>query len=155
MNNGITRHEVTLNSKKSRDDPHKDARKRCNEDPNKESRLIPYPDVGPPVPRTEASLTQKLAKKKPKSKQSKKSFYGLYEVLGPGSSVIKSNDHTSIIKEPGRREVTIRTSDLAKFATKAEKQTDLKCYAKRRPKVPMGKNRRFKKSTSEGWEEKN
>ena len=42
-----------------------------------------------------------------------------------------------MINEPGKREVTIRNSDLAKFGTKAEKQkTDLKYYAERRPKAP-------------------
>ena len=42
-----------------------------------------------------------------------------------------------MIKEPGRREVTIRNSDLAKF--KAEKQSELKYYAERRPKAPTEK----------------
>ena len=60
-------------------------------------------------------------------------------MLAPGSSVTKSNDYTSIIKEPGKRVVTFRNSDLAKFGTKAQKQTDLKCYAERRPKLPTGK----------------
>ena len=69
----------------------KDADRRCKEDPNKESRLIPHPDVGQAVPRTEVSLTLKLAKK------------------------------------------------LAKFGTKAERQTDLRNYADRRTKVRTGK----------------
>ena len=64
---------------------------------------------------------------------------GLYEVLAPGSSVIKSNEHTSIIVETGKKEVTIRNSDLAKLGTKAERQSDLKCYANWRPKVPTDK----------------
>ena len=53
---------------------------------------------------------------------------------------MNSIEHTSIIKEPGRREVTIRNSDLAKFVTVSERETDLKCYADRRPKMPTGKN---------------
>ena len=61
------------------------------------------------------------------------------EVLAPGSSVVKTDAYTSVIKEPGKREVTIRNSDLAKFGTKAERQTDLQIYANRRPKVPSGK----------------
>ena len=60
---------------------------------------------------------------KPKSKQSKKSLDESHEVLAPGSSVIKSIEHSSIIEEPGRREVAVRNSDLAKFSTKAERQT--------------------------------
>ena len=124
--------------KKSRDQLSKDVRKRCNEDPDKEPRIIPHPDFGLLVTRTEASLTLKLAKKKPKSKRSKKIKDGLYKVLAPGSSVIKSNELTSIKREPGRREVTVRISDLAKFGKKAE-QTDFKCYTERRPKPPTGK----------------
>ena len=112
---------------------------RSNADLDKEARLIPHPDVGLAVTRTEASLTVKIAKKKPKSKRSKKSLDGLYEVLAPGSSVIKADAYTSIIKEPGKREVTIRNFDLAKFGTKAERQTDLQNNANRRPKIPSGK----------------
>ena len=59
--------------------------------------------------------------------------------MAPGSSVVKTNAYTSVIKEPGKREVTIRNSDLAKFRTKAERQTELQIYAIRRPKVPSGK----------------
>ena len=96
-------------------------------------------DVGLPVPRTETSLSVKLSKKKPITKRSKESLDGLYEVLAPGSSVVKTDSYTSIIKEPGKREVTIRNSDLAKFGTKAQRQTDLQILANRRPKVPSGK----------------
>ena len=91
------------------------------------------------MPRTETSLSVKLAKKEPKTKRSKKSFDGLYEILAPGSSVDKTDAYTSVIKEPGKWEVTIRNSDLAKFGTEAERQRDLQIYANRRPKVPSGK----------------
>ena len=70
----------------------KDATKRRNEDPNKESRVIPHPDVGQSVPGTEASLEVKLAKR------SKKSLDGLYDVLAPGSSVVKTNTFTQSLK---------------------------------------------------------
>ena len=83
-----TRSDVDF--EKQRDKISKDARKRCNEDPDKESRTISHPDVGLLLPSTEESLTLKLAKKT-KSKRSKKSLDELYEVLAPGSSVIKSN----------------------------------------------------------------
>ena len=112
----------------------KEAMKRQKEDPNKESRLISNPDVGQSIPRTESSLEVKLAKKRPRTKRS--------NVLAPGSSVIKTNENTSVIKEPGKREVTIRNSDLAKFGTKAERNTDLQVYANRRPKLPTSKQRR-------------
>ena len=58
----------------------KEAMKRQKEDPNKESRLISHPDVGQSIPRTEASLEVKLAKKRPRTKRSKKSLDGLYDV---------------------------------------------------------------------------
>ena len=56
-----------------------------------------------------------------------------------GLSVTESNDHSSIIKKPGKTEVNIRKLDLANFGTKAEIQTDLKHYAERRPKIPTVK----------------
>ena len=80
----------------------KDAARRKNADPEKESRIIPDLDVGLAVPRTETSLSVKLAMKKPKTKKSKKSPDGLYEALAPGSSVVKTDAYTSIIKEPGK-----------------------------------------------------
>ena len=101
--------------------------------------MIPHPDVGQSVPRTEASLEVKLAKKRPRTKPSKKSLDGLYDVLAPGSSVVETDTFTSVIIEPGKRDVTIRNSDLAKFDTKAERQTELQVYANRRPKTPTRK----------------
>ena len=68
-----------------------------------------------------------------------KNLDGLYEVLAPGSSVVKTDTFTSVIKEPGKRDVTIRNSDLAKFGTKPERQTELQLYANRRPKTPTAK----------------
>ena len=134
-NEGRSDIEIEMN----KDRLSKDATKRRNEDPNKESRVIPHPDVGQSVPRREASLDVKLAKKRPRTKRSKKSLDGLYDVLAPASSVIKANTFTSVIKEPGKRDVTIRNSNLAKFGTKAERGTELQVYANRRPKIPMGK----------------
>ena len=90
------------------------------------------------MPRTEASLEIKLAKKRPRTKRSKKSLDGLYDVLAPGSSVVKTDKFTSVIKETGKRDVTIRNSDLAKFGTKAERQTELQLYSNQRPKTLMG-----------------
>ena len=60
-------------------------------------------------------------------------------MLAPGSSVVKTDTFTSVIKEPGKRDVTIRNSDLAKFGTKTERQTELQIYANRRPKIPARK----------------
>ena len=41
---------------------------------------------------------------------------------------------TSVIKEPNRQEVRVRNSDIAKFGTRAERDTDLTQYIERRPK---------------------
>ena len=46
----------------------KDAVKWKNEDPDKEPRVISHPEVGLPVPRTQASPTVKLAKNRPRTK---------------------------------------------------------------------------------------
>ena len=75
---------------KQQDKISRDVRKRFNKDPDKEPRTMSNPIVGLPLPRTEASLTLKLAKKKPKSKRSQKSLDGLYVLMAPGSSVIKT-----------------------------------------------------------------
>ena len=123
----------------NRDKLNKDAAKRRNEDPKRESRVIPHPEVGLAVPRTEASLAVKLDKKKQRTKSSKKSLDRLYEVLAPSTSVVKTDTYISVIKEPGKRDVRIRNSDFAKLGTKAERQTELQLYANRRPKAPTGK----------------
>ena len=93
----------------NRDRLSRDAVKRSNADPDKESRVIPHPDVGLAVPRSEASLTVKLAKKKPKSKRSKKSLDDLYEVLAPRSLVIKTDVFKPITKEPGNVKSPLET----------------------------------------------
>ena len=123
----------------NRDKLSKDAARRRNADPKKECKMISHPEVGLPVPRTETSLAVKLAKMKPKTKRSKKSLDGLYQFLAPSSSMVKTDTYTSVIKETGKRDVTIRNSDLAKFGTKAERQTELQMYAKRTPKIHSGK----------------
>ena len=127
--------EFDLNKEKL----NKDAVKQKNEDPDKEPRVISHPEVGLPVLQTEASLTVKLAKTRPRTKRSRKSLDGLYDLLAPRSSVVKSDKYNSVIKEPGKRDVTIRNSDLAKFGRKAERQTELQMYANRRHKTPTGK----------------
>ena len=57
---------------------------------------------------------------------------GLYEVLAPGSTILKVSPLTSTIKEPGKQIVTVRNSDIAKFGTAQERQTSLKVYTDRR-----------------------
>ena len=60
-------------------------------------------------------------------------------MLAPGSLVVKTDTFTSVIKEPEKRDMTIRNFDLAKFDTKAERQTEYQLYANCRQKTPTGK----------------
>ena len=73
----------------------------------------------------------KLARKV--SKRSKRDLRGLWETLAPGSTLVKTSDTTTVIKEPGVPEVSVRNSDIAKFGTRAERNTELWQYAQRRP----------------------
>ena len=50
-----------------------------------------------------------------------------------GSTVGKVKPTTSVIKEPNRQEVRVRNSDIAKFGTKAEHDSDHGQYIERRP----------------------
>ena len=110
-----------------------DAGSRYRDSDNKESRFITHPKLKDPIPRTEKSLSVKLARKLPNKKRGKRQLAGLYQVLKPGSLVTKSSPTTIIINEPGRSPVKVRDSDLAKFGTKEEKSTNLWMYAQRRP----------------------
>ena len=67
--NWDTKARSDIELEQNKDKLSKDAVRRSNADPDKESRVIHHPDVGLAVPRTEASLTVKLANKVPKSKR--------------------------------------------------------------------------------------
>ena len=56
----------------------------------------------------------------------------MYEVLAPGSTVQKTDQNTSVIREPGKVEVTFRNSDIAKFGTRDERKTQLIEFVNRR-----------------------
>ena len=98
-----------------------DAGPRYRDSNDKESRFITHPKLTDTIPRTEKSLSVKLARKLPNKKKAKRQLAGLYEVLKPRSFVTKSSPTTTIINEPGRSPVKVRDSDLAKFGTKAER----------------------------------
>ena len=91
-----------------------EANKTTKTEPNKESQIITHPEIELSKQRTETSLTLKLAQKKIEKHELEEKFDRLYDVLAPGSSVIKTDDYTSIIKGPRIREVTICNSDLTK-----------------------------------------
>ena len=114
---------------------------RCyNGDHNKSiPRFIVHPKLNNPIPRTEQSLDLKLARKV--TKRSKRDLRRLWETLAPGSTVVRTSD-TTTVKEPGLTEVCVRNSDIDKFGTRAERNTDLWECAKRRPL-------RYEKTTEE------
>ena len=71
----------------------------------------------------------------------------------------KISPTTSVIKEPYKPEVRVRNSDIAKFGTRAERETDLAQYIERRPKkinektleqkIQQHKRDLFRKNTGE------
>ena len=108
-----------------------DAGRRYNGDKNKSvSRFILHPKLSNPIPCTERSLGLKMARKV--SKRSKWDLRGLLETLAPGSTVVRTSPTTTTIKEPGVPLVNVRNSDIAKFGTRAELNTELWQYANRR-----------------------
>ena len=66
------------------------------------------------------------------TKRPKRDLRGLWETLAPGSTVVRTSNTTTVIKEPGVPEVSVRNSSIAKFGIRAERNTDLWEYAKRR-----------------------
>ena len=109
-----------------------DAGRRYNGEHNKSvSRFIMHPKLNNPIPWSEKSLDLRLARNV--TKRLKRDLRGLWETLAPGSTVVRTSDTTTVIKEPGIPEVRVRNSDIAKFSTRAERHTDIWQYAKRRP----------------------
>ena len=101
-----------------------DAGRRYNGEHNKSvSRFNMHPKLNNPIPRSEKSLDLKLAQKV--TKRSKRDLRGLWETLAPGSTVVRTSDTTTAIKEPAVPEVRVRNSDIAKFGTRAERHTDI------------------------------
>ena len=99
-----------------------------------EDRFITPEVVYRAIPCSERSVQVKLARKIHENQRQKKNLDGLYEVLAPGSTVCKISPTTSVIKEPYKPEVRVRNSDIAKFGTRAERETELAQYIERRPK---------------------
>ena len=111
------------------------ARKEKQKVKDGEQQLIKSEGVSRPFPFSERTFQVKFARKIHESQGQKKNLDGLYEVLAPGSTVCKVNPTTSVIKEPNRQEVRVPNSDIAKFGTKAERDTKLKHNIERRPKT--------------------
>ena len=92
-----------------------DAGSRYNGDTNKSvSTFFMHPKLNNPIPRSQKSLEIKLARKV--SKRFKRDLRGLWETLAPGSTVVRTSDTTTVIREPGFPEVSVRNSDIAKYS---------------------------------------
>ena len=99
-----------------------------------ESRLICLEGLARPIPCGKPSDQVKIALKIHSIQRQKKKLDGVYEVLSPGSTVVKISPTTSVIKEPNRQKVRVKNSDLAKFGTENERDAELGQYIERRPK---------------------
>ena len=101
-----------------------------------ESRFLSTKKAHRPIPLKEHEVQINIARKKHSHRRSKKNLDGLNEVLAPGSVVQKTDQYTSVIREPGKLEVTVRNSNIAKFGTRDERKTKLIDFVKRRgPRV--------------------
>ena len=110
----------------------KDATTRERLATDNESRFLRTTKAHRPLPLKEHAVQLNIARKKHLHKRSKKNLDGLYEVLAPGSVVQKTDQYTSVIREPGKMEVTVRNSDIAKIGTREERKTKLTEYINRR-----------------------
>ena len=104
------------------------ARERASKDG--ESRFLRTKAIRP-IPLKEQAVELNLARKIHGKRRSKINLEGLYEVLAPGSHILKVSPTTSTIKEPGKPVVMVRNSDIAKFGTQLERQSPLKAYVDR------------------------
>ena len=95
------------------------------------SRFSLHPTLCNPIPRTETPLKLKLAWKV--SNRSKRDdLRGIWDTLAPGKRVVRTSPTTTLIKGLSVREVKVRNSDISKFGSKAERETDNWLYAQRR-----------------------
>ena len=77
------------------------------------------------IPLKESAVRINFAQKRQPNQRSKKSLDGLYDVLAPSSVVQKTDNYTSVVPEPGKLDVTVRNSDIAKFRTRDESKARL------------------------------
>ena len=63
----------------------------------------------------ESAVRINKARKRHPNERSKKNLDVLYDLLVPGPAVQKTDEYTSVIREPGKIDVSIRICDIAKF----------------------------------------
>ena len=109
-----------------------DVGRRYNSDTNKSvAHFILHPKLTIPISMSETFVKLKLARKV--TERSERNIKGVWDTLAPGSTVVCTSPSTAVIEEPGVPEVKVRNSDIAKFGSKAERNTDLWQYTQRRP----------------------
>ena len=97
-----------------------------------ESRFLHTTKASRPIALKEHAVQINIARKKHPHRRWKKNLDGLYEVLATGSVVQKTDQYTSVIRKPGKLEVTIQNSNIAKIGTRDERKTKLMDYVNRR-----------------------
>ena len=101
-----------------------DAGRRYNGEKNQfVSRFILRPQLTKPIPQSDRSLELELTRKI--TKRSKRELLGLWHTLVTGSTVVRTYPTITVIKEPCVLEVKVRNSEIAKFTTKTERNTEL------------------------------
>ena len=80
-----------------------------------ESRFIRAMKIHRAIPLKEPAAQMNIAQKCHPNKRSKKNFDGLSEVLAPGSVDQKTDQHTWVIRKPGKLDF-----NFAKFVTRDE-----------------------------------
>ena len=97
-----------------------------------ESRFLSTTKAHRPLPLKEPAMQINIARKKNPHILLKKNLDGFYEVLAPGSVVQKTDQYTSVFREPGKLEVTVRKSEIREFGTRDDRKTKLMDYVNRR-----------------------
>ena len=97
-----------------------------------ESRFLSTTNADRLIPLKEHAVQINITWKRNPHERPKKNLDGLYEVLVPGSIVQKTDQYTSVIREPGKLEEIVRNSDIAKFGTRDERKTKLMDYVNHR-----------------------
>ena len=93
-----------------------------------------------PIQLSERAAQLKLARNVHGKRRSKKNLKSRYEVLTPGSTIIKvSLTTTSMINETEKAIVTVRNIDIAENGAQYKRQKPLKEYATRRGPPPSEK----------------
>ena len=100
----------------------KDANNRKRQTTDGESRFL-RSGMYRPIPINDRAVEVKLACKNHGKQE------GLYEVLAPGSNILKVSPTPSTIKQPSKIVLTATKSQIAKIGTLLERQTPLKACA--------------------------